>query len=686
MLNEFFLSLRGVILYTAAVAIVSAGVLTARADRYWRAAGQTWGSDNNWSSDAANTSTPPVSQPVATDLIYFNVTPNNAVNTEARLNGSRTVLGVVVDSTANVDLRHNSGDGNSTLRLGTNGILMSGTTGRVTIGHSNGTNNVHVRLDADQTWTNNKTSTSTGTTGITVRGDVFPLPGGGDRTLTLSGTNPNSAISAEGGKIRDDGSNKLFIVKTGSGTWTLTNGTSAALLQHTFSGGVTINEGTIDINNGSSTLTSEVLTSGPLGVGDLTMNGGTLKAGNAASNNQVDNGISLNAVAENRKIDRTSSGVTTFNGLIQGAGGFEKTGSGGITFTAANTFSGPTTVSTGTLMLSNEFALQNSTISNISGGLLFDSAVVANAFTLGGLDGLGDIILQNDASTPIAFSVGKNDASTFHSGSLSGGGSLTKIGEGVTTLWGANSYSGTTLVANGTLSVNGSHIGGDNYTVGDGGTLGGTGLLDADVLVEAGGTINAGGGTGSLIVGNTNINGTFLVEFDADFDTIDFLSVNGALNIANATLDFVNLTAEALGGGPHVFAQYTSLPVAAFFDVQNLPMGFEIDFDYEGNKIALVPEAAGLPGDYNGDGFVDAADYVLWRKGVQPLPFNETVTPGITDEQDYIEWRTHFGNFAGSGTSLADTAVVPESSSIVLVLVSVLGLGPYRRRAGIGQH
>ena len=75
--------------------------------------------------------------------------------------------------------------------------------------------------------------------------------------------------------------------------------------------------------------------------------------------------------------------------------------------------------------------------------------------------------------------------------------------------------------------------------------------------------------------------------------------------------------------------------------------------------------AAGLPGDYNDDDKVDAADYVLWRKGTLPLSNDDT--PGVGPD-DYTRWVDHFGEaMAGSGGSDG----VPEPSSIVLVLLAM---------------
>jgi hypothetical protein len=98
------------------------------------------------------------------------------------------------------------------------------------------------------------------------------------------------------------------------------------------------------------------------------------------------------------------------------------------------------------------------------------------------------------------------------------------------------------------------------------------------------------------------------------------------------------------------------------------------DFDFVLDNFK-VETFAGVPGDYNNDGSVNAADYALWRKGTGVLA-NEVADPGTFSAADYTEWRARFGNPAGSGASL-DGASVPEPatvSSLFLGLIAVLGL------------
>ncbi len=62
---------------------------------------------------------------------------------------------------------------------------------------------------------------------------------------------------------------------------------------------------------------------------------------------------------------------------------------------------------------------------------------------------------------------------------------------------------------------------------------------------------------------------------------------------------------------------------------------------YIGDFLEELPIARLVPGDFNNNGTVDAADYILWRKknGGGALPNDGGITPGVTNSADYTYWR-----------------------------------------------
>jgi len=80
-----------------------------------------------------------------------------------------------------------------------------------------------------------------------------------------------------------------------------------------------------------------------------------------------------------------------------------------------------------------------------------------------------------------------------------------------------------------------------------------------------------------------------------------------------------------------------------------------------------------LPGDYNGNGIVDPADYTVWRDAVTAgsTSLTNDPTPGVVDETDFDYWRAHFGEVAGAGAGAVRYSAVPEPTSLVLALLAI---------------
>jgi hypothetical protein len=120
--------------------------------------------------------------------------------------------------------------------------------------------------------------------------------------------------------------------------------------------------------------------------------------------------------------------------------------------------------------------------------------------------------------------------------------------------------------------------------------------------------------------------------------------------------------------------------------VQNaagLIAGTALRLNAAGNLAILLTPGEGLPGDYNSDGAVNAADYTVWRNNLGAsitLPNEGTgVSPGVVDAADYVLWKANYGNGSGSGAGASDAENVPEPQTFVLLLGSICGL-VYRNR------
>jgi len=91
---------------------------------------------------------------------------------------------------------------------------------------------------------------------------------------------------------------------------------------------------------------------------------------------------------------------------------------------------------------------------------------------------------------------------------------------------------------------------------------------------------------------------------------------------------------------------------------------------YNPQGIAVV--STPLPGDYNDNGIVDAADYVVWRKGLGT----------IYKQNDYNVWRTNFGHPGGSGAGVGANAAVPEPAALLQLLFAAAAWCLRRRISG----
>ena len=170
------------------------------------------------------------------------------------------------------------------------------------------------------------------------------------------------------------------------------------------------------------------------------------------------------------------------------------------------------------------------------------------------------------------------------------------------------------------------------------------------------------GAGGTLVL---DLMGVGASEFDK-LQTSGFVEVSGAL-VVSLTGGFTPLLGDT-------FEILTASGVEGTFSAAVLPyLGqfLKMDVHYGANSVtlAVVPS---LDKDYNGDGTVDAADYVVWRHSLGDvgvgLPADGNGDHMIT-ELDYDLWLANFGATSGSGANAS--ASVPEPATTIMLLVGM---------------
>ena len=396
----------------------------------------------------------------------------------------------------------------------------------------------------------------------------------------------------------------------------------------------------------------------------------------------VNLGISFIQAAANGAIEYDSAKIR--GGFLRGSGTQTiLAGAGQTSFTGVTTFNS-------TNIVQNGFA---ALVDSTNGGTLTNNAGLT--FN-GGVNAATGVINVNNLIG--AFDVGNNGVITINNGGqfsnqqgnlVSGGGSRITINPGgLMTL--ANS---TTLELNGALLVNNGTVNG-MVNVNYGSLAKGTGSYGV-VNVNQGGVYSPGNSPGiSTAASVTFQTGLFtsgapqlVMELGGTTPgtQYDQLHVAGALAL-NGMLD-VELV--DLGSGvfaPHAGNSFDLLDwgtLSGTFSTIQLPaLGSGLAWNtsqlYTSGVLSVV--SAGLPGDYNNNGVVDAADYVMWRKaqGTTNMLSNDPIGGTIGSAQ-YNQWRVHFGQTAGSGTGAIAFTAVPEPTTLTMVVIGALAMCTLRR-------
>lgn len=298
-------------------------------------------------------------------------------------------------------------------------------------------------------------------------------------TLTLSNV---TSVSATNQNLTVGGASTLAVsgaLTIGSGTFTKDgNGTCSLAVASTFTGNTTISAGIVTfavINAFGTTGTVSVTGSGSLHInGNLTFARPISISSSAAlgairsvsGTNILSNTVTLTGnsrintdagtltlsnvnsiTGTNQTLTVGGAANTTFSGtLTQGTGGLTKDGAGTATLAVANSFTGTTTVTAGSLVYGTNNILATGNVT-VNGGTLNISTFSDTVGTI--TVSSGSIIGSGTLYSTVDFSFSGGTISTI----LGGSSGLIKTGTGTLTLTGANTFTGQVWIQNGTVSV-----------------------------------------------------------------------------------------------------------------------------------------------------------------------------------------------------------------------------------------
>ncbi|EJF8803204.1 fibronectin-binding autotransporter adhesin ShdA [Salmonella enterica subsp. enterica serovar Infantis] len=417
----------------------------------------------------------------------------------------------------------------------------------------------------------------TGTGELTLSGDNTYSGGTtiSDGTLTAdhadslgTGAVANSGVLQVGeGELENTLSGSGSLVKTGTGKLTLGGDNS-------YSGGTTITGGTLTADHADSLGTGAIANSGVFKVGEgelkntLSGSGSLVKTGTGELTLSGDNSYSggttiIGGTLTADHADSLGTGAVANSGVLQvgegelentlsGSGSLVKTGTGELTLSGDNTYSGGTTITGGTLMADHADSLGTGAIAN-SG------------------------VLQ----------VGEGELENM----LSGSGSLVKTGTGELTLSGDNSYSGATTITDGTLiAANVNALGSGN--IDNSGTL----MLDAEGEFNLANVATQSGATTELARGTTLNVDSLTQQADSTLNidlskangesaiTADSVTLGGTLNVTGIGSVTDSWTPEAytytlIGSDSAITTDFDNLPVAGMNreDVDFLTIDGKVD-------------------------------------------------------------------------------------------------------------
>ncbi|ECK8562090.1 AIDA autotransporter-like protein ShdA [Salmonella enterica subsp. enterica serovar Senftenberg] len=422
-------------------------------------------------------------------------------------------------------------------------------------------------LNAENTYTGGTTISG----GTLVATNVDALGSGDvtdDATLELNtGGTFDNAISGSGQVVKSgDGALTLSGANSYSGGTLISDGTLVASNVDALGSGDVTNNATLEMNTGGDFInniggTGRVEKSGDDTLtlsGSNTYTGGTLISDGTLVASNVE-ALGTGDVTNNATLELNTGG--TFDNAISGSGQVEKSGDDVLTLSGANSYSGGTLISDGTLVASNVEALgtgdvtDDATLELNTGGDFINNIggtgrveksgddkltlSGSNTYTGGTLISSGTLV-ANDVNALGTGDVTDNATLMLNTGgdftnNIGGTGRVEKSGDDALTLSGSNTYTGGTLISGGTLVANDVNaLGTGDIT--DNATLALNAVGDFDNAISGSGKVEKSGDDALTLSGsNTYTGGTLISSGTLVASNVEALGTGDVTD--NATLE-----------------------------------------------------------------------------------------------------------------------------------------------------
>jgi autotransporter-associated beta strand protein len=559
--------------------------------------------------------------------------------------------------------------------------------GTVTIG-STGYSSV---LDLNGQTENIKSLATAGTAANQTIGNSGGLGATGTGTLAAVLNYCGSGTSTFGGAIVNTLTvttaslfNNASIVQTGGSTTGVTVSSGALVLSgsNTYTGGSTVNGGTLQFAKTTALPSSGAIVGN---AGTLALNVGGTGEFTTSTTASGSIGAVLARATWNAGsalgIDTTnaSGAAATYAGVIAGAEGLNKLGAGSFILTGANTYTGITTVSNGTLKTGVANAIANTSALSVAAGATFDMAGLNQQ--VGALSSTGTGTITTTSGSP-ALTVNQNTNTTF-AGTLSGAVSLTKQGTGNLNLNGTDSYTGTTTVSAGTLqlkqltagpmTINGGKV----LITNSGGTNPDASVISASNLPS----ITSGSldltDNGLVITGATTTTEATIASMLSSHAITSSVVTAHSSNMTIA-YDFASNVHLTFSGGSATWGGQSITTGASTTDLLIYPTLYgdaNMDGSVNSTDVSLLIPNLGKTsgqtwggGDFNGDAAVNSTDVSLL------IPNLGKSVSGLAAPNYEVS------SSSASTGGVASPALVPEPASLALLALGGLLVLPRRRR------